>query len=171
MNSIRHYMMIVEANWEYSYKFAYRSWYLPSEKRFVRVNAYGSHVAEVASKPEEFGLSREQVSEEKPKDRDPAIMDLMCSHGWVRIAGADRNNPQKYMIFEGADLQVLLAVMKMFYYDQKGELAAASIKVRNLDGTGGIEYAMHSPEQVKAAALHKQLPPGIVIDASDALAA
>ena len=171
MHPIRHYMMIVEANWQYSYKFGYRSWYLPSEQRFVPVSPFKSHVADVAEDPEKFGLSREQVAEDRPADRDPEIMDLMCGKGWFRIAGADRQNPQKYMIFEGADQAVLLAVLKMFYYDQKGELQAASIKVRNLDGTGGIEYAMRSPDEIKSVVMRKQLPQGMPVDAFDARAA
>lgn len=161
---------LLEAAWKYSYQYGYRSWYLPSSNTFVNVGSFGSHVREVATKPELFGLTADQITNQSPKDRDPDIMNLMCANGWIRIAGKDRNNPNKFMIFEGADLVQLLRLMKFFYNDQKAELEAVAIKVRSLEGNAGTEYKFDG-EQIKDAVNKKILPAPFKIDRDESIAA
>lgn len=160
------YQSLLEASWKLSYGFGYRSWYLPAENKWIKVMA-GSHVKEVLANPAEFGVTPEELEGGTDKDRDPVVMNAVCSKGWIRVAGQDRNNPNVYMIFEGASATQMIKLLRMFYEDQQGKLMNAAIKVRT--ATGGKEYLMKGNEAVAMAAENGKLPAPMVTDHNDAL--
>lgn len=165
---------LTEANWNLSYKYAYRSWYHPETNTFLTVSGWGMHHSKyVAENPEKFGLTSDQVAGADPevRDRDATIMDLACANGWIRIAGQDRNNPDKFMIFEGTDPDALFKAVRLFYNDQQGALQNVSVKVRSGDGHGGVEYSMRGSEAVTAYVKRRELPEPHHFDASGGLAA
>lgn len=157
MHLIREYINLVEANFELSRAYALRSWFRPQTNEWVRVTT--SHAKAVAKNPEIFGLDFEPMDTGNISDRSPDLMNSACANGWVRIASQDRQNIEKYMIFEGADLDSLIRVAKMFYFDQKGRTENVGLKVRSLDGDSGKEYMMIGNGAVKGALLQHNLPP------------
>lgn len=174
--TMRHFIDLVEgklteANWNLSYKYAYRSWYHPLTNTFLMVSGWGMHHSKyVAQNPEQFGLTPEQIAGADPvRDRDATIMDLACGNGWIRIAGQDRNNPDHFMIFEGNDPDALFKAVRLFYNDQQGALQNVSVKVRSGDGHGGLEYSMRGSEAVTAYVKRRVLPTPHQFDATGGL--
>lgn len=143
---------LLEASWNLSSTYGYRSWYHPATNQWVKVK--DSHQRDLWRNASTFGLERARYRD----DSDPDLMNDACANGWVRVAAGSPDTLDRYMVFEGSDLETVLRVFRMFYRDQRGELASASIKVRNGDGHGAIEYGLLNPALVRAAATEKTLP-------------
>lgn len=163
----RKYQSLLEAAWKLSYKYAYRSWYNPANGEFIPVVGINNHVQQVMKNPEEFGVTAEELQGATGKDRDPVVMNAVCAKGWIRVASQNRNNPNQYMIFEGASASQLIKLMRVFFEDQGGELQNCALKVRT--ATGGKEYLMRGVEEVALVAERGKLPVPKITDHNDAL--
>lgn len=168
ISDIRHYIRLVEGAWKLGYQYGYRSWWNSNTNEFVKVSPHGSHAKDAANEPEKYGIEFPEIDPKTVVDRDPRILGPMCAAGWVRIAGQDRNNPNRYMIFEGADLAVLKKIARRFFSDMDGELQALTLKMRSGDGHAGQEYTFRSPDEIKAALVMKgEMPTAYDIKADD----
>lgn len=169
---IRFYINLVEGAWALSYQYAYRSWYNTHTGDFVKVGAFGSHAKDAVKEPEKYGQDFSDIDPDSVIDRDPRVLDRMCKAGWIRVAGADRNNPNRAMIIEGDNLDQMKKLAKRFFSDMDGKLENLTLKVRSGDGHAGQEYALSGAEQIKATLLRKaDLPAPYDLTADDEMAA
>jgi hypothetical protein len=169
-NDIRHYIRLVEGAWKLGYQYGYRSWWNSHTNEFVKVSPHGSHAKDAVNEPEKYKMEFPGIEPKTVVDRDPRILGPMCAAGWVRVAGQDRNNPNTFMIIEGADINVLKKLAKRFFMDMDGELKNVTLKVRNGDGHAGEEIALRGVDEVKAVLMGKgELPAAHQIDANDSM--
>ena len=162
--NIRDYINIVErhslseAAWKLAYAYGYRSWYHPERREWIKVEGMSSHARMVARNPALFGIDCNMDHKHSCSDSDSEVMNMAFALGWLRVAGYDRNNPQKFMIVDGADMKQVIRLAKMFYHDMGGELENVNLKVRTLNGEEGVEYTMRGVDEVKAGLVRGDLP-------------
>lgn len=148
---------LFEANWDLAYKHGYRSWYNYNDDVFVNVSGGKDHVGMVLDNPDMFNFPRfENIGDITASD----IKDFMFSSGWIRIAGSDRNNPDKYIVFEGDNLNEIHRLLRRFYHDMSGEIKVSAIEIKENGSNSGIEYAFQNTEMIKAFVMKKELPNG-----------
>jgi hypothetical protein len=135
------FQYIVEAP-SIAYRFGYRSWYNPELREFIPV--FTSHGGAVKEKPELYGVTSEEIADLKNSAEFQSLSSysatelykfLAMKHGWIRIAGQDRQNPGKYMIFEGGKYsgKAIRRLVKLFFTELHGELHKMAIKIDKIE--------------------------------------
>lgn len=144
------------------FRMAYRSWYNPANEEWVAVSPSGSHVKDVVADPTKFGLTFEDLglppgglSEANTRtaadltaDRNPVVMTAMCSRGWIRVAASERNDPGKFIIFEGMNLRAMEDLFMTVYVAFRGKIDNTAFKVRRGDGVAR-EYQINGRDMVR----------------------
>lgn len=158
---IREYIDIVEQalNEEQVsiFRMAYRSWYNFRTEQWVAVSPSGSHVKDVLANPEAFGIPPEELEGGTDKDRDPVVMDAMCRHGWIRVAAAERNDPGKFIILEGANMKQMDDLFATIMGAFRNKIDNIVFKVRRAGGVAR-EYQINGREQVNAYFMGEHKP-------------
>ncbi len=94
-----------------------RHWYNVNTGELVTI-PFGSdsHTGDVQKRPEAYGIAPEELDDAIQGDYDPLTLDVMFSHGWVRVR-FDRRNPDLGTNLEGRDWKDLRKATK-FIADQ-----------------------------------------------------
>jgi len=155
------------SKWELAYKYGNRSWFNTNTEEFIKITGAGNnHALMVFNNPELFDVSVEDIAHlTKVRDRDPYIMSLVCNMGWIRIAGQDRNNPQRYMIFEGNNMDDIHLIVRRFYSDMARSLENVTVKIRT-GINSGMEYPFRGVSSVTDFVRNKTLPEPKSLDSS-----
>lgn len=162
------YSALLEAAWKLAYAYAYRSWYNPQSNTWVKVVGANNHCSMVMKNPQEFGMTAEDLQGATGVDRDPVILDAMCAKGWIRIAGQDRQNPNRGMIVEGASGTQMIKLLRMFNEDMDGKLMNFAMKVRG--ARANKEYLVQGNDEVQQALESGKLPAPTLTNRNDTLA-
>jgi len=94
-----------------------RHWYNAKTGELVTIPfGSNSHTGDVQKRPEVYGVDPEELDDAIQGDYDPVTLDVMFSHGWVRLA-FDRRKPDVGSNLEGRDWKDLRRATK-FLADQ-----------------------------------------------------